>query len=85
MSERRSKLEIYLDILQIINKGDTKPTRIMYKANLSWISLCEALQSLIINGIISEKVLRRRKEYIITKRGKRALKYFQGITQFIKT
>ena len=36
MTRRRSKLEIYLDILKEINGGETKPTPIMYHVNMSW-------------------------------------------------
>ncbi|MES0324359.1 MAG: winged helix-turn-helix domain-containing protein [Candidatus Bathyarchaeia archaeon] len=32
MKNRRSKLEIYLDVLKVIKEGTTKPTRIMYGA-----------------------------------------------------
>jgi predicted transcriptional regulator len=35
MTNRRSKLEIYMGILEEINSGVIIPTRIMYGANLS--------------------------------------------------
>ena len=43
MSYRRSKLEIYLDVLSSIHEGISKPTRIMYSANLSWKALNKIL------------------------------------------
>jgi predicted transcriptional regulator len=46
MANRRSKLEIYVDILQEIMNGTVIPTRIMYAANLSWKPLQETLKSL---------------------------------------
>jgi predicted transcriptional regulator len=85
MSGKRSKLEIYLDILRIINKGETKPTRIMYRANLSWIPLQEVFQSLIAQGIIDESERNKRKQYTITEKGRRALRYFEGMAKLIKT
>ena len=36
---RRSRLEIFFDVLAIIARGVSKPTRIMYKTNLSWTSM----------------------------------------------
>ncbi len=36
MSNRRSKLEITLDVLKAVRDGVDKPTRIMYVANMSW-------------------------------------------------
>jgi predicted transcriptional regulator len=35
MTNRRSKLEIYVDIMEEIRSGTILPTRIMYAANLS--------------------------------------------------
>jgi hypothetical protein len=37
LTEKRSRLEIYLDVLRIVSQGEKKPTHIMYKANLSWV------------------------------------------------
>ncbi|TEU09360.1 hypothetical protein E3J20_06555, partial [Candidatus Bathyarchaeota archaeon] len=47
MDNRRSKLEIYLEVLQIIKGGTSKPTRIMYSANISWQPLMRVLSSMI--------------------------------------
>ena len=44
---RRSRLEIYIDILECMQRGVESPTNIMYKANLSWIPLQEYLCSLL--------------------------------------
>lgn len=84
MNTKRSKLEIYLDILQIINKSERKPTRIMYEANLSWVPLQQIIKSMIAQGLIEEMGASKRKEYMITSRGKDVLKYFNGMKNLIK-
>ena len=54
MKNRRSKLEIYIDVLKVIKEGTTKPTRIMYGANLSWKLLQDVLNSMVEQNLIAE-------------------------------
>ena len=79
-SYRRSKMEIYLDILWIIKNGADRPTRIMYKANLSWKPFQENLKFMIDRGLIaasnSEEHDEVRKTYQITPKGDEVMKYF---------
>ncbi len=49
---KRSRLEIYLDILKVLRKGESRPTRIMYQSNLSWKPLMKILDSLIKQEIV---------------------------------
>lgn len=72
---RRSKLEIYFNILEVIDRGIDKPTRIMYKANLSWNSLQEYFTTLLTGEFIREDIVKNRKRYHITEKGKNALYY----------
>ena len=44
---RRSRLEIYFDLLKVVENGVIKPIRIMYKTNLSWKTLHEILSVLV--------------------------------------
>ena len=44
---KRSRLEIYFDLLKAVERGVDKPTNIMYKANLSWKTLREILSVLV--------------------------------------
>lgn len=83
MTARRSRLEIYLDILQVVKKGIQKPTRIMYSTNLSWNPLQEILQSMIHQGLIEEKETKNRKRYEITEKGNMALKYFNKTKELV--
>ena len=54
MKNRRSKLEIYLEVLKVIKEGTTKPTRIMYAANLSWKLIQSVLNSMVNQDLIEE-------------------------------
>ena len=61
---RRSRLEIYFDVLDVNDKGTAKPTRIMYETNLSWTSLCNVFETLINSDFIREQ---KRKNKILEK------------------
>lgn len=82
---RRSRLEIYIEILENVAKGTHKPTRIMYKANLSWNSMQEFLKSLINQNLISEKRWGDKKSYTITGKGIRVLSYFRKVREMLPT
>jgi len=76
MTRKRSKLEIYLDILKVIKKGVNKPTRIMYSTNLSWTPLKNILSSMLEQKLIAEERIGNRKVYHITEKGMNGLRYF---------
>jgi predicted transcriptional regulator len=80
---RRSKLEIYIDILNVLAlKGQLKLTHIMYKSNVNCKVLKEQLEFLIKNSLVEEKILRKEKVvYGITSKGIQVLKYFREIEQ----
>ena len=63
---RRSKLEIYIDILNVLAlKGQLKLTHIMYKSNVNCKVLKEQLEFLIKNGLVEEKILKKRKNSLL--------------------
>ena len=82
MSERRSKLEIMLKVLKAIRDGETKPTRIMYAANMSWNPTQQVLKKLVGEDLIrvTEKPgsKRAKKRYGLTEKGSNVLRYFEG-------
>ena len=83
---RRSRLEIYFDILEVINKGITKPTQIMYKTNLSWIVLQEMFETLMKGGFIREENEKSSQRYFVTEKGKNALSYhMKSLEGLVKT
>ena len=53
---RRSKLEVFMDIMKVVaEEREMKRTRIMYKANLAWTVLNDALDSMERKGILASK------------------------------
>jgi predicted transcriptional regulator len=75
---RRSKLEIYLDVLSILaQRGPLKLTHIMYKANVNCSVLVEYLGFLMQKELVEERSGgKSRTVYAITQRGVTVLKYF---------
>ena len=83
---RRSRLEIYFDVLKVIDKGTDKPTRIMYETNLSWTSLCSVFDTLINSDFIREGKRKSSKRYHITEKGRKALSYHtKSVEGFIQS
>jgi len=87
LEHRRSKLEIYLEVLQIIKSGVSKPTCIMFQANISWQPLKRVLNSMVSQDLINEidttSIERKRdkrtsKIYEITMKGEQVHRYFKG-------
>jgi predicted transcriptional regulator len=82
MTRRRSRLEIFLDVLGIIKGGTRKPTRIMYGANLSWKPLQGILRSMVAQGLIVEVDAAANRDkrtttlYEITQKGENIIRYF---------
>ncbi|MCW4036479.1 MAG: winged helix-turn-helix domain-containing protein [Candidatus Bathyarchaeota archaeon] len=90
MKHRRSKLEVYLDVLWTIKNGTRKPTRIMYESNLSWKPLQRTLNSLISQGLIVEyepEDIRDKRTttcYELTQKGENVIKYFKRAEDLIQ-
>jgi len=81
MSGRRSRFEMYVDILTEIRNGTVLPTRIMYGTNLSWKPLKQMLKTLAAQGIIEAQSMddgdkRTNKSYALTEKGEKVLTYF---------
>lgn len=80
---RRSKLEMYIDILNVLaKKGPLKVTHIMYKANVNCSILNESLELLIKQELAEKKTIKNEHiVFAITQRGITILKYFRELTQ----
>jgi predicted transcriptional regulator len=77
---RRSKLEIYIDILSTLAfDGQLKITHIMNKANVNCQVLRELLEFLIQNDLVEEKNRKKQTVYAITPKGMNILKAFEEI------
>jgi len=82
---RRSKLEMYVDILKVLaHRGPLKLTHVMYKANVNCKVLKEYLDSLIKQGLVEQKIIRReRLVYVITQLGVSVLKQFRELKEVL--
>ena len=80
---RRSKLEMYIDILRVLAyKGPLKLTHIIYKANVNCSILKEYLDFLIKQDLVSKRNTgKARTVFAITQRGITVLKYFRELEE----
>ena len=87
---RRSKMEMYIDILKVMAKnGPLKLTHIMYKANVNCSVLKQNLDFLIRQNLIEERIIVKRRNitktrYAITDKGRTVLKYFNKVDIALK-
>ena len=82
---RRSKLELYIDVLTSIKRRVSKPTNIMQDANLSWKSLqrilddmCEQGFVLVVEDSSRKKDRRSSKLYELSGKGLDLLSFFRN-------
>jgi len=85
MKSKRSKLEIYLDVLKAVRSGVDKPTNIMYKCNLAWKPFKRILNSLIENGLLKTVETGTRKTYELTEKGRDVLRYLATAETLVAT
>ena len=82
---RRSKLEMYIDILKVLARhGPLKLTHVMYKANLNCSVLKQSLNFLIQQSLVEDQTSHKKRNrtrvvYAITERGRTVLKYFREL------
>ena len=84
LSPRRSSFQITIDVLTVIDKGEQRPTRIMYASNLSWNSLKSTLDLLVSKGYINQNRLDRNKKYFITAKGREILGYYNQLESLVQ-
>jgi len=85
MCLRRSKLEMYLDILGVLARsGELKLTHIMYETNVNCCILREYLDFLMKQNPVEERAVgRQRVVYLITQRGNTVLRYYGELKQVL--
>jgi predicted transcriptional regulator len=74
---KRSKLQMCFNVLEVIGRGISKPTRIMYSANLSWNTLLEVFILLTSQDLIKEIKIGDSKRYTLTEKGREALIHYK--------
>ena len=81
MMRRRSKLEIYLDVLKAVSETG-RLTHIGNLANLSWKDTIKHLEFLELKGFVKAvKNSNGRAEYVLTQKGFEALEALQKIAE----
>ncbi len=87
---RRSKLDMEADVLKAIAGGRTKPTRIMYEANLSWQPLLRIMGKLVNGGLVTviptpgRPDKRSRRKYELTDDGHRFLIRYDELNRLME-
>ena len=82
---RRSPMEMVCDILGVVSEGPTKPTHILYRANMSWRVLSSYLDFLLKRGLIEkEDQGGKRSLYTLTTRGRSILQLYDGLRLSLK-
>ena len=86
LSSRRSSFQIAVDVLTVIAKGESKPTRIMYASNLSWNTLKTTLDLLVSKGYSEESIdpQNKQKQYLLTPSGENVLRYYDRLEELVK-
>jgi len=81
MMKRRSKLEIYLDVLKAVSETG-RLTHIGNLANLSWKDTIKHLEFLELKGFVKAmKNSNGRAKYVLTQKGFEALEALQKIAE----
>ena len=89
MPKRRTRLEIYIDVLRAIKNGNDMKTRMIHAANISLHRLSEVLNSLICQGFIEEvKTIhwsdkQMRITYDFTPKGEKMMEYLEYSEEFL--
>lgn len=73
---RRSRIELYVDILQAIANGRESPTRIVYAANLSYDRVVKCLDFLEEQNLIQRSSDTKKRRYKVVSKGTDVLRYF---------
>jgi predicted transcriptional regulator len=80
---RRSPMEMICDILKVVSGGPTKPTHILYKANMSWKVLSSYLDFLTSSGMLDKEDQEggKRSTYRLTTKGRKVLSLYDGLKE----
>ncbi|MCD6398910.1 MAG: winged helix-turn-helix transcriptional regulator [Candidatus Aenigmarchaeota archaeon] len=87
MKSRRDRIDVIYDILSAIEKegGQIKPTRLMYKSNLSHKLLKSHMQDLIERGVIEETTIKKKNYIVITESGKKFISELRKMRRFLES
>lgn len=87
MTRRRSRLQILVDVLRVIEGGTRKPTRIMHKGNLSWRPLQKILGRLVEDELVTVRESKRGvcvcRRYSITEKGAAVIGLYRDLRSLL--
>jgi len=83
MNRRRDRIEVIVEVLELIDKGVTIPYRIYFAANLNHKMLMEILEPLVKTDCIEETVTTRGKRYRIKEKGKDIINAFHNLSNLV--
>ncbi len=75
---RRSRIELYVDVLRAIDNGRRSPSRMVYAANLSYDRVIRCLNFLEEQSLI-QRIEGKDKRFTMTERGREVIKYFDEV------
>jgi predicted transcriptional regulator len=79
---RRSKIEMYVDVLRVLAAKPLKLTHIMYKANMNCNVVTQVLDFMLKQGLVEKKVAGKRTVvYASTTLGASVLKSFRELNK----
>ena len=77
---RRSRIELYVDILHAIANGRESPAKIVYAANLSYDRVVKCLEFLEEQSLIQRtENANKKRRYKITSKGLEVVRYFTEV------
>ena len=79
-SYRRSRLELYLDVLQAIGRGRQSPSKIVYAANISYDRVVRCI-NFLEKQVLVQRIYSSKRLYTITENGREVLHYFENLNK----
>ena len=76
---RRSRIELYIDVLQSIANGRESPSRIVYAANLSYDRVIKCLEFLEQQSLIQRVENTKKRRYKVMPKGVEVIRYFNEV------
>ena len=81
--QKRGSLEVAMDVLLVIEDHD-RQTRIQYVANIDYLKVRTILENLIDRGFIIEDMVRTRRLYHLTEKGRELLDRIKIVKRQLK-
>lgn len=80
-SNRRSRVEILAEILEVVSRGEAGPTKIMFKTNISWFFLQKSLNLLTSSDMVVGESKGSKRVYRLTPKGHKFLSEYEKVRQ----